>query len=114
MNRRHFTQLLSTSIVGSIASCSKQSTINASGKPIIRFGHFPNITHVQALVAHQFLRQGKGWFEERLGAQIDWHLYNAGPSATEAIFAKSKVKEMRVLAGAANGGSALIALLPAL
>lgn len=127
MNRRHFTHLLSTSIAGSlITSCNKQPTVNASGKPIVRIGHFPNITHVQALVAHQLSRQGKGWFEERLGAQIDWYLYNAGPSATEAIFAKSldvtyigpspvlnaysksKGKEIRVLAGAATGGSALV------
>jgi NitT/TauT family transport system substrate-binding protein len=89
-------------------------------------GHFPNITHVQALVAHQLSRQGKGWFEERLGADIQWFVYNAGPSATEAIFArsldvtyigpspvlnaysKSKGTEIRVLAGAANGGSSLI------
>lgn len=93
---------------------------------MLRFGHFPNITHVQGLVAHSLSRQGKGWFEERLGVEIQWFTYNAGPSATEAIFArsldvtyigpsptlnayaKSKGKEMRVLAGAANGGTALI------
>ena len=28
----------------------------------IRVGHFPNITHVQALVARALSRQGKGWF----------------------------------------------------
>src|ERR1700726_3871199 len=57
----------------------------------IRVGHFPNVTHVQALVAHALSRQGKGWFEERLGpgAKIDWFVYNAGPSAMEAIFANS-------------------------
>jgi NitT/TauT family transport system substrate-binding protein len=108
-----------------LASCGKQQPA-ANAKPIIRFGHFPNITHVQALVAHQLSRQGKGWYEERLGAEVQWFLYNAGPSATEAIFAraldvtyigpspvlnaysKSKATELRVLAGAANGGSALV------
>ena len=57
----------------------------------LRIGHFPNITHVQALVAHHLSRQGKGWFEERLGpdVKIEWYVYNAGPSAVEAIFAKS-------------------------
>lgn len=94
----------------------------------IRFGHFPNVTHVQALVAHQLTRQGKGWFEERLGPDvtIDWYVYNAGPSAMEAIFAdsldltyvgpspainaytKSNGGEVRIVAGAANGGSALV------
>src|SRR5262249_18515880 len=33
----------------------------------IRVGHFPNITHVQALVAHHLTRQAEGWFEARLG-----------------------------------------------
>ena len=57
----------------------------------LRVGHFPNITHVQALVAHNLSRQGKGWFERRLGpdVKIEWFVYNAGPSAMEAIFAKS-------------------------
>src|SRR5690242_20413296 len=27
----------------------------------LRVGHFPNVTHVQALVAHHLSRQGKGW-----------------------------------------------------
>jgi NitT/TauT family transport system substrate-binding protein len=94
----------------------------------IRVGHFPNITHVQALVARALERQGKGWFAERLGPgiKIEWYAYNAGPSAMEAIFAKaidltyvgpnpalnayarSRGEELRVIAGAVNGGSALV------
>jgi NitT/TauT family transport system substrate-binding protein len=123
MNIRTLFLLVTAAIV--ISSCGKQDPA-ANAKPIIRFGHFPNITHVQALVAHQLSRQGKGWYEERLGAKVQWFLYNAGPSATEAIFAraldvtyigpspvlnaysKSKATELRVLAGAANGGSALV------
>src|ERR1700720_2113856 len=63
----------------------------ASDKTVIRVGHFPNITHAQGLVAHNLSRQGKGWFEARLGPDIEiqWFTYNAGPSAMEAIFAKS-------------------------
>ncbi|MEI6536094.1 MAG: ABC transporter substrate-binding protein, partial [Verrucomicrobiaceae bacterium] len=93
---------------------------------ILRFGHFPNVTHVQGLVAHQLSRRGEGWFEKRLGVKIEWFTYNAGPSATEAIFsgsldvtyigpspvlnayAKSAGDEMRVLAGAAYGGNSLV------
>src|SRR5438128_8708671 len=57
----------------------------------IRVGHFPNITHAQGVVAHALSRQGKGWFEQRLGpgTKIEWFVYNAGPSAMEALFAKS-------------------------
>jgi NitT/TauT family transport system substrate-binding protein len=100
----------------------------AGDKAVIRVGHFPNITHVQGLVAHNLSRQGKGWFEARLGpgVEIQWFIYNAGPSAMEAIFAKSleltyvgpgpalnayaksQGEEIRVIAGGANGGAALV------
>ncbi|MBQ0823699.1 ABC transporter substrate-binding protein [Microvirga terrae] len=94
----------------------------------VRVGHFPNITHVQALVARAFERQGRNWFAERLGpgVKIEWYAYNAGPSAMEAIFAnsldltyvgpnpalnayaRSRGAEVRVVGGAVNGGSALV------
>jgi NitT/TauT family transport system substrate-binding protein len=94
----------------------------------IRVGHFPNVTHAHGLVAHNFTRQGKGWFEQRLGpdVKIEWFVYNAGPSAMEAIFAnsidltyvgpnpalnayaKSRGAEIRIVAGSANGGAALV------
>ena len=100
----------------------------ATAQTTLRIGHFPNLTHVQALVAHNMSRRGKGWFEERLGPgiKIEWYLYNAGPSAMEAIFAKSidvtyvgpnpainayvrsGGREVRSLAGSVNGGSALV------
>src|SRR6058998_933475 len=100
----------------------------AEEKTTIRFGHFPNITHAQGVIAHAFSRQGKGWFEQRLGpdVEVQWFTYNAGPSAMEAIFAgsldltyvgqgpalnayfKSNGEEIRVLADAANGGAALV------
>lgn len=75
-----------------VAVCLSLLTANLSvAQTTLRIGHFPNITHVQALVAHHLSRQGKGWFEERLGPdiKIEWYVYNAGPSAVEAIFAKS-------------------------
>jgi NitT/TauT family transport system substrate-binding protein len=129
MNRRHFIQLSTGSLAASLAACGRKDSprVNAAGKPIIRFGHFPNVTHVHGLIAHQLSRQGKGWFESRLDAEIEWTgTFNAGPMATEAIFADrldvtyigpspalngyatSKGKDIRILAGAANGGSALV------
>jgi NitT/TauT family transport system substrate-binding protein len=71
-------------------------------------------------------RQGKGWVERRLGVKIEWLVFNAGPSAMEAIFAntidltyvgpnpainayaKSRGEEVRVIAGAVSGGAALV------
>lgn len=101
---------------------------SADAQTKIRLGHFPNITHAQALVASQLSRQGKGWFEPRLGdgVKIEYYVYNAGPSAMEAIFAgsidltyagpnpvlnaygRSQGEEVRVVAGACNGGAALV------
>lgn len=100
----------------------------AEDKTIIRFGHFPNITHAQGVIAHALTRQGKGWFEQRLGpnVEIQWFTYNAGPSAMEGIFAdavdltyvgqgpalnahfKSRGEEIRVISCAANAGAALV------
>ena len=108
------------------ALCAQMAS--AEEKTVIRFGHFPNITHAQGVIAHALSRQGKGWFEERLGPAIEvqWFTYNAGPSAMEAIFAgsldityvgqgpalnahfKSKGEEIRVISSAANGGAALL------
>ncbi len=97
-------------------------------KTVLRVGHFPNVTHAQAVAAHALSRRGKGWFEERLGpgVEIQWFIYNAGPSAMEAIFAdsldityvgpnpalnaymKSRGEEIRIIRGSAVGGSALV------
>jgi NitT/TauT family transport system substrate-binding protein len=101
---------------------------DAQEKTTIRFGHFPNITHAQGVIAHALSRRDKGWFEQRLGSnvEIQWFTYNAGPSAMEAIFAgsldvtyvgpgpalnayfKSNGEEIRVISGVANGGAALL------
>ncbi len=100
----------------------------AENQITVRFGHFPNVTHAQGVIAHALTRQGKGWFEQRLGPNvaIQWFTYSAGPSAMEAIFAgsldltyvgqgpalnahfKSEGEEIRVISGAATGGAALV------
>src|SRR5437660_1913390 len=115
-----------TAIIGMLLFWA--SFMMAEEKTTIRFGHFPNITHAQGVIAHALSRQGKGWFEKRLGpnVEIQWFTYNAGPSAMEAIFAgsldvtyvgpgpalnayfKSNGEEIRVISGAANAGAALV------
>src|SRR5205814_4789462 len=115
-----------TAIIGMLLFWA--SFMMAEEKTTIRFGHFPNITHAQGVIAHALSRQGKGWFEKSLGpnVEIQWFTYNAGPSAMEAIFAKSldltyvgpgpalnaylksNGEEIRVISGAANGGAALV------
>src|SRR5437879_11145928 len=110
------------------AICVFAQLVSAQDKIVIRFGHFPNITHAQGVIAHALSRQGKGWFEQRLGpnVEIQWFTYNARPSAMEAMFAgsldltyvgqgpalnahfKSNGEEIRIISGAANGGAALV------
>ena len=100
----------------------------ANAEQVVRVGFFPNITHAQALVASNMSREGKGWFESRLGepVKLEWSIYNAGPSAMEAFFtkaidmtyvgpspvvnahARANGKEVRVMAGSMRGGEALV------
>ena len=103
-------------------------TALASAKTALRIGYCPNVTHAQASVARALAAEGKGWFEERLGPDVElqWFVYNAGPSAMEAIFAKSidltyvgpspalnafvrsRGDEIRIVSGAVRGGAALL------
>src|SRR6187455_814971 len=125
-------RLLAAALLAAVlfSACNQEKigADSAEGALTLRVGYFPNITHAQALVAHNLSRQGKGWFEERLGAgiKIEWFVYNAGPSAMEAVFAKSidltyvgpgpalnaytksNGAEVRIIAGSANGGAALV------
>jgi NitT/TauT family transport system substrate-binding protein len=111
-----------------LPGCKPAAQTGPAGPLVLRVGHFPNITHVQALVANALSRQGKGWFEQRLGpgVTIQWYSYNAGPSAMEGILAgtidmtyvgpspainaytRSSGQEVRIVSGAADGGSALV------
>ncbi len=95
---------------------------------LLRIGHFPNVTHAHGLVLHHRSRTGGGWLEKRLGPglRVEWYVFNAGPSAMEAMRAgsldatyvgpnpalnahlKTGGAEVRVLAGATRGGSALV------
>src|SRR4051812_16426692 len=100
----------------------------ANAAQVLRVGYFPNVTHAQGVIGAQGTREKHGWFEQRLGLDvtIQWFPFNAGPSAMEAIFAgsidltyvgpnpalnayiRSKGNEVRILAGAAEGGAALV------
>jgi NitT/TauT family transport system substrate-binding protein len=93
------------------------------GQTVIRVGAFPNITHAQPMVG-----KANGWFDKALGpnVKIQWTSFNAGPSAIEALFAgaidiayvgpnptiagyvRSNGEALRVVAGAASGGVALV------
>lgn len=89
----------------------------------IRVGYFPNITHAQAVVG-----MAQGDFQAALGrgTEIVPYIFNAGPSVIEAMMAghldlayigpnpavngylRSKGKLLKIVAGAASGGAALV------
>jgi len=87
----------------------------------LRLGHFPNVTHAQALYA-----RATGSFAKALGNGVEWTQFNAGPSAVEALFTgavdasylgpnpaingwvKSDGRSFVIVAGAASGGAALV------
>jgi len=121
----HMIMMMWILFLGSLMTTAPSS---AAAGDTIRVCHFPNVTHVQGLVAHHLSRTGQGWFEQRLGpdVKIEWYIYNAGPSAMEAILAdsidltyvgpspalnaytKSNGEEIRIVAAAAAGGAALV------
>jgi NitT/TauT family transport system substrate-binding protein len=129
MNRRVAGSRLSPLAVGValLAGGCGDRTDPATGA--LRVGHFANVTHAQGLVAHGRSRAGRGWFEERVGAPVRWYVFHAGPSAMEALLAgsldvtyvgpnpaiaahlASGGQDVRVVAGSAFGGSALVGRL---
>jgi NitT/TauT family transport system substrate-binding protein len=98
-------------------------SLSAAAQTTIRVGAFPNITHAQAMVG-----KANGTFEKAMGpnVKVEWKTFNAGPSAIEALFAgaidmtyigpnptitgsaRSNGEALRVIAGAASGGAALV------
>lgn len=109
---------------GALAACGDDSKDNGSdgGKPTaLKLGFFPNITHATALVGVK-----NGIFEKHLGVKPEVKTFNAGPAAVESLFAKgvdatyvgpnpainawakSKGKAVKIIAGAASGGVALV------
>ncbi len=115
------TQAVSIALLA--ASLVLSSSAAAQSRPLIRAGHFPNLAHAQAMIG-----KANGWFDKALApdAQITWKVFNAGPSAIEAIYAgeidlayigpnpaisgyvRSHGQALRIVAGATSGGAALI------
>ena len=99
------------------------TTGNNSEKVTLRLGYFPNVTHAPAIIGVQ-----DGAFAKALGSNVDLKLsdYNSGTEVTTAIlagaldasfvgpnpainaFQKSGGKVIRIVAGTASGGAALV------
>jgi len=107
-------------LFGSLCLCLSVRGVAGEIKQL-RLGHFPNLTHAQALYA-----RANGTFEKAIGVPVKWTSFNAGPSAIEALFTdaidmtfvgpsptingylKSRGTKFVIIAGAASGGSGLV------
>jgi NitT/TauT family transport system substrate-binding protein len=94
-----------------------------TAKKLLRIGYFPNINHAQAVIGF-----GTSEFQKQLGndVEVQTFIFNAGPTAIEALFAKridvtyvgsnpaingyvvSGGKDLRIISGAASGGAAFV------
>ena len=103
----------------------KSRSHNSAMKRVeVRLGYMPNVTHAQALIG-----VASGNFQRRLGVTgtVSPKVANAGPDLMEGLLAreidiayvgpspaintylKSNGKALRIIAGACNGGAALVA-----
>ena len=100
-----------------------QTGSNSNSVKTLRIGYFPNINHAQAVIGF-----GKGNFQKALGnnIQVQTTVFNAGPSAIEALLAKridatyvgpnpaingyvvSGGKDLNIIAGASSGGASFV------
>lgn len=127
MNRKSYVAVVMTTliIIGFMVtpSLSNQAYSQGPQKKVFRLGYFPNITHGQAVIG-----VGNGDFKKALGDNIELKtfLFNAGPSAIEALFAKqidatyvgpnpaingyviSQGKDVRIVSGASSGGAVFV------
>src|ERR671914_1348548 len=89
----------------------------------LRIGYFPNINHAQAVIG-----LGRGDFQRALGdnVEVTTQIFNAGPSAMEALLAnqidvtyigpnpaingyvQSNGEALRIISGAASGGTVFV------
>lgn len=119
MNSKRFRRTIPLQLITSVLLLILPLTASAAAPPL-RVGFFPNMTHAQALVGKE-----RKVFEQKVG-KIDWKSFNAGPSAMEALlagqldlvyvgpnpavnaFMRSKGRALRIVAGSASGGAALV------
>ncbi|MGI9011132.1 MAG: ABC transporter substrate-binding protein [Nitrososphaeraceae archaeon] len=106
-----------------IFTLAQQSFSQTEDKKILKIGYFPNINHAQAVIGI-----GNGDFQKVLGTNVEIKpfIFNAGPSAIEALFAKqidasyigpnpaingyviSEGKDVRIISGATSGGAVFV------
>jgi NitT/TauT family transport system substrate-binding protein len=114
--------ILGTDLFGS-GNDGGGTNMQTSEQKTLRIGYFPNINHAQAVIG-----LGRGDFQRALGdnVEVTTQIFNAGPSAMEALFAnqidvtyigpnpaingyvQSNGEALRIISGAASGGAVFV------
>jgi len=107
----------------SASTNSSNTSTGSNSVKTLRIGYFPNINHAQAVIGF-----GNGDFQKALGNNINVQttVFNAGPSAIEALLAKridatyvgpnpaingyvvSDGKDLKIIAGSSSGGASFV------
>ncbi len=115
--------IIAAVVVASFANIGAQFSENKKEpENILRIGYIPNINHAQAVIGLT-----NGDFQKELGdVKIETQVFNAGPSAIEALFAnridatyvgpnpaingyvKSEGQALLIVSGAASGGAVFV------
>jgi NitT/TauT family transport system substrate-binding protein len=121
--RRPVAALAVLASAGVLAGCGQAAGAEGTGQVALRLGYFPNVTHAVPMVALD-----RGFYAKALGPDValTTQTFDAGPAAVEAIFGgaldaayvgpnpainaytKSRGSLVRIVAGAASGGAALV------
>ena len=122
-------RLIGLLLVVGLSACSAVQSGTGTGAPStgepveLRLGYFPNVTHASAIVGIEH-----GEIDDALGDNVtlSTQFFNAGTEAVEALFteaidatfigpnpainafAQSNGEAIRIIAGAASGGAALV------
>ena len=111
-----------TLVTASIPTPAFSQVENGQSKTL-RIGYFPNINHAQAVIG-----LGRGDFQKALGdnVEVKTQIFNAGPSAMEALFAnqidvtyigpgptingyvRSGGEALRIISGSTSGGAVFV------
>lgn len=123
MNKKILVSVIGLLLVGVIVQPFISNNAYSQEKKVLKIGFFPNINHAQAVIGI-----GNGDFQKALGSDVEikTFLFNAGPSAIEALLARqvdvsyigpnpaingyvvSEGKSLKIIAGVSSGGAVFV------
>ncbi|HET8847431.1 MAG TPA: ABC transporter substrate-binding protein [Nitrososphaeraceae archaeon] len=123
MNKKILVSVIGLLLVGVIVQPFISNNAYSQEKKVLKIGFFPNINHAQAVIGI-----GNGDFQKALGSDVEikTFLFNAGPSAIEALLARqvdvsyigpnpaingyvvSEGKSLKIIAGVSSGGAIFV------